>query len=83
MEIAVKTLLSAICYLLSDVIMDFLTVIGFLMGGGAVYYVMQHGGILNLLISPISAVLFFGGKFASTIISVQLRQLRQELKAST
>ncbi|MFH0948098.1 MAG: MotA/TolQ/ExbB proton channel family protein [Elusimicrobiota bacterium] len=69
--------------LISDVIMDFLTIIGFILGAGAVYTVMHHGGIVSLLYSPISALLVFGGTFASTLISVPYSQLKQALKAST
>ena len=63
--------------------MDFLTVIGLLLGAGSVYFVMHQGGIVNLLFSPISAVLVFGGTFASTLISVPWSQLKQALKASS
>lgn len=62
--------------------MDILTIIGLLLGSGAVYTVMYHGGIVNLLYSPLSALLVFGGTFASTLISVPGGQLKQALKAS-
>lgn len=63
--------------------MDILTVIGFILGAGAVYIVMYEGGIVELLYSPLSGLLVFGGTFASTLISVPWSQLRQALRAST
>lgn len=63
--------------------MDILTVIGFLLGTSAVYIVMYQGGIVELLYSPISALLVFGGTFASTLISVPWPQLKQSMRAST
>ncbi|HAX61181.1 MAG TPA: motility protein A [Elusimicrobia bacterium] len=68
--------------LLIDFTMDLLTIFGLALGFGAIYFVMYHGGILNLLINPIAAVLVFGGTLASTLISVPGDQLKQALKAS-
>lgn len=63
--------------------MDILTILGLLLGFGAVYTVMYLGGILHLLYNPVAALLVFGGTFASTLISVPWSQLKQALKAST
>jgi chemotaxis protein MotA len=57
--------------------MDFMTVIGFFGGIGAVYYVMHSGGIAGLLLNGEAAVLVFAGTFCSMLISYPLRLIKK------
>lgn len=51
---------------------DFLTIIGLVMGAGAVWIVMYWGGTSHLLWHRDAAVLVFGGTFASMLISTPM-----------
>ncbi|HAM38868.1 MAG TPA: motility protein A [Elusimicrobia bacterium] len=62
--------------------MDILTLLGLVIGLGAVYLVMNQGGILNLLFDKYAAILVFGGTFGATMISVPFEQLKTALRAS-
>lgn len=56
--------------------MDILTILGFIVGLSAVYVVMQHGGVANLLFNPYAALLVFGGTLGATLIAFTWRSLR-------
>ncbi|MEW6556681.1 MAG: MotA/TolQ/ExbB proton channel family protein [Elusimicrobiota bacterium] len=62
--------------------MDILTIVGLVIGFSAVYYVMYHGGIVELLINPLAAVLVFGGTSGAVLIGVPWTQLKTALRAS-
>jgi len=49
--------------------MDFMTILGFMIGGGALYYVMWTGKVVNLLFNVEAAVLVFGGTIGCTLIT--------------
>ncbi|MCD6413426.1 MAG: MotA/TolQ/ExbB proton channel family protein [Elusimicrobia bacterium] len=57
--------------------MDLMTVLGFAMGLGAVYLVMLHGDVVNLLFNLDAAILVFGGTIGSTFIAFPFRSLKQ------
>ncbi|MBN1824376.1 MAG: MotA/TolQ/ExbB proton channel family protein [Endomicrobiales bacterium] len=49
--------------------MDLMTILGLLVGGGAMFYVMWTGNVVNLLFNVEAAVLVFGGTFGCTLIT--------------
>jgi chemotaxis protein MotA len=49
--------------------MDFMTLLGLLCGGGAIYYVLYHGGMLGLILNMEAFILIFGGTAGSVFIS--------------
>ncbi|OQA91664.1 MAG: Chemotaxis protein PomA [Elusimicrobia bacterium ADurb.Bin231] len=49
--------------------MDLMTICGIIIGGGAVYYVMLQGQIINLLLDVNAAILVFGGTFGAALIT--------------
>lgn len=49
--------------------MDLMTVSGIFLGGGAIVFVMAHGGILHYLFNVEAIVLIFGGTAGSVMIS--------------
>ncbi len=57
--------------------MDILTIIGFLLGVGVIYYVMLQGEITALLFNFNAFLLVFGGTFASTMITYPWSLLRR------
>jgi len=61
--------------------MDFMTILGLLLGCGAVYYVMAQGQITSLLFNLSAAILVFGGTIASTLISYPFKIIKQAPKA--
>ncbi len=61
--------------------MDLMTVIGLVLGIGAVYYVMIQGQITALLFNINAAILVFGGTFASTLITYPFKLIKQAPKA--
>ena len=61
--------------------MDLMTILGLVMGCGAVYYVMARGQITSLLFNLSAAILVFGGTFASTLITYPFRIIRQAPRA--
>ncbi len=61
--------------------MDLMTILGLVMGCGAVYYVMARGQITSLLFNLSAAILVFGGTFASTLITYPFRIIRQGPRA--
>ena len=62
--------------------MDILTILGLGIGFGAVYIVMQQGGIVSLLFDKYAAILVFGGTLGATMISVPFTQMKTALRAS-
>lgn len=56
--------------------MDFMTILGFLVGGGAVYFVMVAGGIQELLFNREAAILVFGGTLGCLLITSPWSLLR-------
>ena len=56
--------------------MDLMTVLGLVIGLGAVYIVMYCGKIVHLLFNPMAALLVFGGTFGATLITYQFRVLK-------
>ena len=62
--------------------MDFMTLIGFAVGGGSIYYIMAEGGILHLLTDPNAALLVVGGTLGSILITFPWELLRQMPKAT-
>jgi len=61
--------------------MDLMTILGLIMGCGAVYYVMARGQITALLFNLSAAILVFGGTFASTLITYPFKIIKQVPKA--
>jgi len=57
--------------------MDLMTIMGFGIGLGAVYIVMLHGGVVNLLFNLDAAILVFGGTLGSTFIAFPFRSIKQ------
>ncbi|GBD99607.1 chemotaxis protein PomA [bacterium BMS3Abin07] len=57
--------------------MDFMTLIGLLLGGLTVYFVMVSGHILHMLFNPIAALLVFGGTFSATLIAYPWDLIKQ------
>jgi chemotaxis protein MotA len=49
--------------------MDFMTILGCLIGGGAMFYVMWTGNVINLLFNSEAAILVFGGTIGCTLIT--------------
>jgi chemotaxis protein MotA len=49
--------------------MDFMTILGYLIGGGAMFYVMWTGHVVNLLFNSEAAILVFGGTIGCTLIT--------------
>ena len=58
-----------------------MTLIGLVLGIGAVYYVMAQGQIVSLLFNINAAILVFGGTFASTLITYPFKLIKQIPKA--
>ncbi len=56
--------------------MDLMTILGLLMGAGAVYFVMLQGKIVNLLFNVNAFILVFGGTVAATFITYPFRILK-------
>lgn len=56
--------------------MDLMTLMGILIGGGAVYYVMARGNIVNLLFDANAAILVFGGTLGAALITYPWRIVR-------
>ncbi len=54
-----------------------MTIIGLILGGAAVYYVMLHGGIVHLLFNVDAFILVFGGTIACTLVSYPWSILKQ------
>ena len=61
--------------------LDLMTLVGLVLGLGAVYLVMYWGGTSHLLWNRDAAVLVMGGTFASMLISTQLETLMRLPKA--
>ncbi|MBU2567637.1 MAG: MotA/TolQ/ExbB proton channel family protein [Elusimicrobia bacterium] len=61
--------------------MDFMTIIGIVMGALAVYFVMARGQIVHLLANLDAFVLVFGGTLASTLIAYPWSTLKEIPKA--
>jgi len=57
--------------------MDLMTILGLAMGLGAVYIVMLHGQVVNLLFNLDAAILVFGGTLGSTFIAFPFRSIKQ------
>jgi len=60
--------------------MDLMTILGLVVGTGAIYFVMKEGGIVSLLFNRNAAVLVFGGTFACMLISYPFKVLKQAVK---
>ncbi|HOW28476.1 MAG TPA: MotA/TolQ/ExbB proton channel family protein [Elusimicrobiota bacterium] len=56
--------------------MDIMTVLGLLCGGGAIYYVLHHGGMLHLIVNMEAFILIFGGTAGSVFISYPWKILK-------
>lgn len=56
--------------------MDLMTLAGLILGAGAVYYVMLHGGIVHLLFNLDALILVLGGTVACTLIAYPWSILR-------
>ena len=56
--------------------MDIMTILGILIGGGSVYYVMMQGQIANLLLDLNSAILVFGGTLGCALITYPWKIVR-------
>jgi chemotaxis protein MotA len=63
--------------------MDLMTLCGLLIGGGAVYYVMVQGNIVNLLLDLNAAILVFGGTLGAALITYPWRIVKIIPKAIT
>ena len=61
--------------------MDFMTVLGLIVGFSAVYYTLHVGGIVALLYDPVAATLVFGGTLGATMVTYPWRILRRAPKA--
>ncbi|MBN2408006.1 MAG: MotA/TolQ/ExbB proton channel family protein [Elusimicrobia bacterium] len=61
--------------------MDVLTILGFLLGFGVVYYVMVQGEITALLFNFTAFLLVFGGTIASTMITYPFEVMRKVPRA--
>ena len=57
--------------------MDLMTVLGLVIGVGAIYIVMLHGGVVYLLVNLDAAILVFGGTLGSTLIAFPFRSIKQ------
>ncbi len=57
--------------------MDFMTIIGLLLGGATVYLVMLQGNILDMVLNPVAALLVFGGTFSATLIAYPWDLIKQ------
>lgn len=49
--------------------MDFMTILGLLIGGSAMYYVMWTGDVVHLLFNSEAAILVFGGTLGCTLMT--------------
>ena len=56
--------------------MDLMTIFGFLLGGGAVYYTVVEGDILSIIFNRVAFILVFGGTFGSTLITYPWKIVR-------
>jgi len=56
--------------------MDFMTIFGLLMGGGAIYYVLWSGHALNMILNPEAAILVFGGTIGCALITYPWKIVR-------
>jgi len=61
--------------------MDLMTILGFLVGGGSIYYVMYKGGIAYLLLNIDAAILVIGGTLGATLITYPWRVMHQSFSA--
>ena len=57
--------------------MDLMTVLGLVVGVGAIYIVMLHGEVVYLLVNLDAAILVFGGTLGSTLIAFPFRSIKQ------
>jgi chemotaxis protein MotA len=56
--------------------MDFMTILGLLIGGSAMYYVMWTGNVVNLLFNTQAAILVFGGTLGCTLMTYPWKIVR-------
>lgn len=49
--------------------MDFMTLLGLIIGGGAIYYVMYEGNVVNILFDLNATILVFGGTIGCALIT--------------
>ncbi|MBA3066010.1 MotA/TolQ/ExbB proton channel family protein [bacterium] len=63
--------------------MDLMTIAGFVLGVGAVWYVLASGGILGLLYNINAAVLVFGGVIGATLITYPWRLIKRLPKCAS
>lgn len=56
--------------------MDLMTLLGLACGGGAIYYVLHHGGMLHLMLNLEAFILIFGGTLGSVLISYPFNILK-------
>lgn len=61
--------------------MDLMTIVGLLLGFGAVYFVMARGEILHLVFNIDAVVLVFGGTIATIFIAYPLATIKEIPKA--
>jgi len=61
--------------------MDLMTLLGLLFGGGAIYYVLHHGGMLHLILNLEAFILIFGGSLGSVLIAYPWKVLRNVPRA--
>lgn len=61
--------------------MDLMTIIGLILGAGAVYFVMAHGGIVHLLFNLDALILVFGGTLSCTLIAYPWNVIKHAPKA--
>lgn len=61
--------------------MDFMTIMGIIIGGGAMYFVMADAKILNLLFDLNAAILVFGGTIGSALITYPWKIVKAVPKA--
>lgn len=56
--------------------MDLMTLLGLACGGGAIFYVLHHGGMLHLIVNLEAFILIFGGTVGSVLISYPWKILK-------
>lgn len=61
--------------------MDLMTLLGALTGAGVVWYVLQHGNMLQFLLNGEAIILIFGGTIGSILISYPFEALRHVPRA--
>ncbi len=62
--------------------MDITTILGFLFGIGAVYYVMWHGKIAHLIFNMEAAIIVFGGTIGAALVSYPVDMIVRAIIAS-